>query len=125
MLSTKNQKILAFYNANNHLNFEEINLIFIELIEKLTKDLMKSAESSLSNELLKDIFQKVDKIEHSQLNFNQNISTILNSINNIQNFLSEQKISYIQEIRTTLDTVLDNKQMSNNEKIQNIFKTQK
>ena len=121
MLSTKNQKILAFYNANNHLNFEEINLIFIELIEKLTKDLMKSAESSLSNELLKDIFQKVDKIEHSQLNFNQNISTILNSINNIQNFLSEQKNSYIQEIRTTLDTVLDNKQMSNNEKIQNIL----
>ena len=121
MLSTNNQKILAFYNANKHLDFEQINLLFIELIEKLNKDIMKSAETSLSNELLKDIFQKVDKIEHVQNNLNENISVILNSISNIHNFLSEQKSSYIQEIRTTMDTILENKQMSNNEKIQTIL----
>lgn len=121
MLSTNNQKILAFYNANKHLDFEQINLLFIELIEKLNKDIIKSAETSLSNELLKDIFQKVDKIEHTQNNLNENISVILNSISNIHNFLSEQKSSYIQEIRTTMDTILENKQMSNNEKIQTIL----
>jgi len=121
MLTTKNQKILAFYNANKHLDFEQINLLFIELIEKLNKNIMKSAESSLSNELLKDIFQKVDKIENTQNNLNQNISIILNSINNIHTFLSEQKTYYIQEIRNTLDTILENKQMSNNEKIQTIL----
>ena len=121
MLSTNNQKILAFYNANKHLDFEQINLLFIELIEKLNKDIMKSAETSLSNDLLKDIFQKVDKIEHTQNNLNENISVILNSISNIHNFLSEQKNSYIQEIRTTMDTILENKQMSNNEKIQTIL----
>lgn len=117
MLSTKNQKILAFYKANKHLNFEEINLIFIDLIEKLNKDLVNSAENSLSNELLKDIFQKVDKIENTQNNLNQNISTILNTINTIHGVLSEQKNSYTQEIRT----LLENKQMSNNEKITNIL----
>ena len=121
MLTTNNQKILAFYNANKHLDFEQINLLFIELIEKLNKDIMKSAETSLSNELLKDIFQKVDKIEHTQNNLNENISVILNSISNIHNFLSEQKSSYIQEIRTTMNTILENKQMSNNEKIQTIL----
>ena len=121
MLSTNNQKLLAFYNANKQLNFEQINLLFIELIEKLNKDIMKSAETSLSNALLKDIFQKVDKIEHVQVNLNENISVILNSISNIHNVLSEQKSSYIQEIRTTMDTILENKQMSNNEKIQIIL----
>ena len=40
MLSTNNQKILAFYNANKHLDFEQINLLFIELIEKLNKDII-------------------------------------------------------------------------------------
>lgn len=121
MLTTNNQKILAFYNANKHLDFEQINLLFIELIEKLNKDIIKSAETSLSNELLKDIFQKVDKIEHTQNNLNENISVILNSISNIHTLLSEQKSSYIQEIRTTMDTILENKQMSNNEKIQTIL----
>ena len=121
MLTTNNQKILAFYNANKHLDFEKINLLFIELIEKLNKDIMNSAETSFNNELLKELYQKVDKIEHVQLSLNDNISVILNSISNIHNFLSEQKNSYIQEIRTNMNTILENKQMSNNEKIQTIL----
>lgn len=121
MLSTKNQKIVAFYGTNKHLDFEKVNLLFIDLIESLNKDLMHSAETSLSNELLKDIFSKVDKIENTQNNMNQNISTILSSLQNIHGFLSEQKNAYISEIRNTLDTILENKQMSNNEKIQHIL----
>ena len=38
MLTTKNDKILAFYKNNKHLDFEKINLIFIDLIEKLNKE---------------------------------------------------------------------------------------
>ena len=81
MLSTKNQKIVAFYGTNKHLDFEKVNLLFIDLIESLNKDLMHSAETSLSNELLKDIFSKVDKIENTQNNMNQNISTIFSKNN--------------------------------------------
>lgn len=121
MLSTDHQKIVAFYKSNKHLDFEVINLLFIDLIEKLNKDLIQSAESSLSNELLKDILNKVDNIETTQNSLNQNISTILSSINNIHLFLSDQKNSYIQEIRSSLDTILENKNLSNNEKIQNIL----
>ena len=121
MLSTQNDKILAFYNTNTHLDFEKMNLIFIELIEKLNKDLMHTAENSLSNELLKSIFSKVDKIETTQNNMNQNISTILNSVSSIHSVLSEQKNTYMQEVRNSLESVLDTKQLSYNEKIQHIL----
>lgn len=121
MLSTKNDKILAFYNSNKHLDFEKMNLIFIDLIEKLNKDLMHTAENSLSNELLKTIFSKVDKIENTQNNMNQNISTILNSVSSIHTIFSEQKNTYIQEIRNSLESIIDNKQLSYNEKIQHIL----
>ena len=121
MLSTKNDKILAFYKNNKHLDFEKINLIFIDLIEKLNKDLTHTAENSLSNELLKTIFSKVDKIETTQNNMNQNISTILNSVSSIHTIFSEQKNTYIQEIRNSLESIIDNKQLSYNEKIQHIL----
>ena len=98
MLTTKNDKILAFYKNNKHLDFEKINLIFIDLIEKLNKDLTHTAENSLSNELLKTIFSKVDKIEITQNNMNQNISTILNSVSSIHTIFSEQKNTYIQDM---------------------------
>lgn len=121
MLSTKNDKLLAFYKTNKHLDFEKMNLIFIDLIEKLNKDLMHTAENSLSNELLKTIFSKVDKIETTQNNMNQNISTILNSVSSIHTIFSEQKNTYIQEIRNSLESIIDNKQLSYNEKIQHIL----
>ena len=121
MLTTKNDKILAFYKNNKHLDFEKINLIFIDLIEKLNKDLTHTAENSLSNELLKTIFSKVDKIETTQNNMNQNISTILNSVSSIHTIFSEQKNTYIQEIRSSLESIIDNKQLSYNEKIQHIL----
>ena len=157
MLSTSHKKIIAFYNNNKHLDFEKVNLLFIDLIDSLNKNILHSAEKSLNNEILKDlltkvdklkdtqenindnivskvdkientnqnIFSKVDKIELTQNNMNQNISTILGTMNNIHSFLSEQKNSYISEIRNTLintlDNVIDNKQMSNNEKIQHLL----
>ena len=103
------------------MDFEKINLIFIDLIEKLNKDLTHTAENSLSNELLKTIFSKVDKIETTQNNMNQNISTILNSVSSIHTIFSEQKNTYIQEIRNSLESIIDNKQLSYNEKIQHIL----
>lgn len=153
MLSTNNKKVIAFYNNNKHLDFEKVNLLFIDLIDSLNKNILHSAEKSLNNEILKDlltkvdilkdtqeninenivskvdkiensnqsIFSKVDKIELTQNNMNQNISTILGTMNNIHSFLSEQKNSYISEIRNTLDNVIENKQMSNNEKINAIL----
>jgi hypothetical protein len=157
MLSTNHKKIIAFYNNNKHLDFEKVNLLFIDLIDSLNKNILHSAEKSLNNEILKDlltkvdklkdtqeninenivskvdkiensnqsIFSKVDKIELTQNNMNQNISTILGTMNNIHSFLSEQKNSYISEIRNTLintlDNVIENKQMSNNEKIQHML----
>ena len=41
-LLVKNKRILDFYSQNPSINFEAVNLIFVELFEKLLGDMNKS-----------------------------------------------------------------------------------
>ena len=58
-LSTNNRKIISFYQQNKHLNFETVNLTFIDFIEKMS--LHKLDISSFGDILQK--FQNLAKIK--------------------------------------------------------------
>lgn len=99
----KDKTIIAFYNENPNLNIIDINLIFIDILKKLSTNLNETLNNTINNKILstltdlsKDIFQ-----------FKQDVSSKLHDTKN----------DYIEHIKL----ILDNTNMSTNDKIQNIL----
>lgn len=95
--------IIAFYNDNPNLNIVDINLIFIDILKKLSTNLNETLTNTINHKILstltelsKDVFQ-----------FKQDISTKL----------QDTKKDYIDNIKL----ILDNANMNANDKIQNIL----
>ena len=63
MLSTKNKTILKFYNKHKHLDFETMNIIFINLMENIMKDLANDVDSNKNNLLIKELTDKFNILD--------------------------------------------------------------
>jgi len=63
MLSTKNKTILEFYNKHKHLDFETMNIIFINLMENIMKDLANDVDSNKNNLLIKELTDKFNILD--------------------------------------------------------------
>ena len=67
-LTISNKRIWDFYNNNKNINFEAVNLIFLDLIEKINNDMSSTMSSAINNEILshvKDIKGNVGTITNS------------------------------------------------------------
>ena len=51
-LTITNKRIWDFYNNNKNINFEAVNLIFLDLIEKINIDLSSTMTSAINSEIL-------------------------------------------------------------------------
>ena len=51
-LTITNKRIWDFYNNNKNINFEAVNLIFLDLIEKINNDMSSTMTSAINNEIL-------------------------------------------------------------------------
>jgi len=51
-LSITNKRIWDFYNNNKSINFEAVNLVFLDLIEKINTDMSSTMSSAINNEIL-------------------------------------------------------------------------
>lgn len=67
-LTITNKRIWDFYNNNKNINFEAVNLIFLDLIEKINTDMSSTMASAINNEILscvKDIQGNVGTITNT------------------------------------------------------------
>lgn len=64
-----NKRIWEFYNSNPHINLEAMNLIFLDLIEKINSDMT----STLTNTINSEILSSVKEIKHG-------VSSIANTL---------------------------------------------
>jgi len=65
-----NKRIWDFYNNNKHISFEAVNLIFLDLIEKINNDMSSTMTSAINNEILscvKDIKGSVGSMTNTLL----------------------------------------------------------
>ena len=63
-----NKRIWDFYNNNKNINFEVMNLIFLDLIEKINNDMSSTMTNTINNEILscvKDIKGSVGTITNT------------------------------------------------------------
>lgn len=103
-ITISNKRIWDFYNSNKNINFEAVNLIFLDLIEKINNDMSSTMSSAINNEILSHVKE-----------IKGNVGTITNSlivkfheinkeyIDNMKLIISTSSSENIEKLTKTLD----------------------
>jgi hypothetical protein len=75
-IETSNKKICSFYEANPHINFDAVNLIFIDIFDKLLHEKDKTFQSTLQTQIMNGITDNAAKMTE----INQSISALKESM---------------------------------------------
>lgn len=109
-LIVKNKKILDFYSQNPSINFEAVNIIFVDLFEKLLNDMNSTMNSTINSQILSN----VDSLKTEIHGLNTSVASLQSDLtNSIYVRLNESKRDYIEEVKN----IVHNNQTHTNEKI--------
>ena len=75
VLSTNNKRIYDFYKNNQTIDFETMNLIMIDFIEKLNMDLNKTISNTINGEILSSVKELKEQLTNVGHTFNQSITS--------------------------------------------------
>lgn len=114
MLTVKNKRCIEFYEKNSHIDFESVNLIFLDILEKLMNNMSQTLDDSYTRESLKTLLEtnkhlsnKLEIIGESQKNTSTTVNHVQNTVselntqitNNIYGKISDLRDKYIQDLR--------------------------
>jgi hypothetical protein len=97
-LTINNRKVFDFYK-NGNLNFEYMNILFIDILEKLTSEIGSSLNTNLATKLLEKytlLDNKIDNLGFSVNKFQDDISSLLTVK------LSEYRKEYMSDLKLIL-----------------------
>ena len=101
-LTISNKKIIEFYEKNTNVDFENINLLIVDLFENVLQDATQNVTKSISSQILTECKENREKI----LELNNNLLSINNQIQKLNNDLTikthDVKKEYIEEMKTLL-----------------------
>jgi hypothetical protein len=98
-LSITNEKLWRFYNENQHISFEAINLIFHEIISKLVENMSATMHSTINGEIL----STVHKQEEQMNSLKEKLSSLTENVTQIR-----QECSHLSDLKTQLQTIHHN-----------------
>ena len=98
-ISITNEKLWKFYNENQHINFEAINLIFHEIISKLVENMSATMQSTINGEIL----STVHKQEEQMNSLKEKLSSLTENVTQIR-----QECSHLSDLKTQLQTIHHN-----------------
>ena len=99
-LKINNQKIFDFYK-NGNLNFEYMNLLFIDILEKMMTELDSSVNTNMASKLLEKytlLDNKIDNLGFSVNKYQNDISSLLTVK------LSEYRKDYMSDLKLILSS---------------------
>jgi len=104
-LELTNKRICKFYHDNPSINFEGINLVFIDLFEKLNLDKENSSNYAQVMTAISENTNNINEIKHSVSALKETVSnTNSENYRNILNKLVEIKQEYIEDVKTIVQT---------------------
>jgi len=78
-LSCNNKKVFEFYQQHQNIDFETMNILFVNILEELNKDISTSLSNNIAVQLLSNV-----KNLHGQITIvNENINGVNESINKL------------------------------------------
>jgi hypothetical protein len=104
-IETTNPRICTFYKENHQLNFDAVNLFFIDIFEKLLTDMNTTMNSTIQSQILTSIYNNnnnINELKSSIVNLKESISN--NNNENYINLISkinDLKRDYIEDVKTT------------------------
>ena len=117
MCNVTNEKIINFYTKNPSINFEAVNLIFVDLFEKLFDDMHSTMNSTINSQILStvgDLKGEVSSLSSSVSKLNIDIT------NSIFIKFQESKKEYIEDVKN----IISNNFSHNNDKLQSLLQNQ-
>jgi len=96
-----NKKIIDFYSQNPAINFEAVNLIFVDLFERLLGDMNAAMNSTINSQILAtvgDLKGQVNSLSSSVSKLNNDIT------NSIYIKFQESKREYVDDIKTIVSS---------------------
>jgi hypothetical protein len=105
-LSITNEKLWKFYNENQHISFEAINLIFHEIISNLVENMSATMQTTINGEILSTVHkqeQQMNSIKDKILSITENVSQIKQDTTTIQT-----QCSYLPDLKSQLQTIQHN-----------------
>ena len=57
MLTINNERCVSFYKKHTHIDFESVNLIFLDILEKLITNMSQTLDDSYTRESLKTLLE--------------------------------------------------------------------
>jgi hypothetical protein len=109
MYSLKNKRAIQFYKDHPEIDFDAVNLIFVELLEKLLSNMSNTLNENLSVDMLKEISANVS--QHSLLlkTLDERTKDDISSLKtNIDSSVSNQKDSIIASMREVVNNKENN-----------------
>ena len=110
----KNKKIIDFYSQNPSINFEAVNLIFVDLFEKLLGDMNSAMNSTINSQILStvgDLKNEVTSLSSSVSKLNTELTS------SIYIKLQESKREYIDDIKNIVSSNFSH----NSDKLNSLF----
>lgn len=107
-LETSNRKICKFYSDNPSIDFEAVNIIFIDLFERLLTDMSSTMNSTIHSEILSNVNTNsliLQELKTSFSSFKKDISTLNSDITSslIIKFM-DIKREYIEDVKNIVNT---------------------
>jgi len=101
-----NKKVFEFYNNNTALDFEQINLLCVELFENILQDATANLNKSISSQILFECIENKNKIHELQTSTNSNMQMINSNLSKLTGDITlkllDIKKEYIEEIKTII-----------------------
>ena len=111
-LTINNKRVFDFYDEHKNLNFENMNLILVEILENLLKNTNPTLDMNVAASLLESVKGLQGKIN--------NIEDVMNkNLNDISNVFTIKFIDFKKEYMTDLQLILSN---NANEKVAPLIK---
>ena len=76
----KNERVIDFFKKHNHLDFNEMCGIFVDIMEKMMQNMTDNIESSHNTALIKKLASRMEQMESSFSQHNANMSQSLGQL---------------------------------------------
>ena len=115
-LNITNKKVVDFYSQNPGINFEAVNLIFVDLFERLLGDMNSAMNSTINSQILSTVGDLKGEVN----SLNSSVSKLNNDItNSIYIKFQESKREYTDDIKD----IISNNSSHNNDKLTSLLQS--
>ena len=126
-LTITEPSVVDFYEKNPHINIEEINIMFIDILKTLSTDLTKTMENSKLGELQKSLSSLKDDIHTIKREYTEGVQTIfksssLENIDKVSTLLERNTNALFDKTSNLLNDVIPRSHDGQQKQIENIVR---